>query len=152
MNLLTKITFALFISFFACLNSISPAVAATSQAVVSQKTMKVQITIIDPDTFWNYPYINRESEVAKPALIQVEWSIGDLGNKLTKTTIVVQGKATGETAIVTDKDALVNLRIIACDAKGRVLGTSSALENNRGQTKSFSITAPDFTEPKITIN
>ena len=153
MRQLIHISFVLLLSFFAFLTSVTPVTAAPSQQTTgTQKTMKIQVTIADAKTFWTYPYINHQSEVVKPAFIQVEWSIGELGNKLTKATIASPGKETGEVAIVTDKDALVNLRIMACDAKGGVLGTSSTLEYNRGQIKAFTIAVPDFTEPKITIN
>ena len=152
MKQLTKSSLVFLLSLFAFLTSISPALAAPSQSV-AQKTMKVEITIIGPNTFWTYPYINRQSgEILQPSLVQVEWSIGELGKNLTKTTIVNQGKATGELGIITDKDALVNLRIIVCDSKGNIIGSSNALEYNRGQTKAFTISAPESTEPAIMVN
>jgi hypothetical protein len=151
MRQVTKISLVLLVSIFALMTFVSPVAAAPAQSS-TQKTMKLQITIDDPNAFWTYPYINHQSEVLKPSLVAVEWSIGQLGHNLTKATIVNQGKATGELAIVTDKDALVNIRVMVCDSKGNILGTSSGLEYNRGQTKAFTIALPDFTEPKITIN
>lgn len=143
-----KFMLLLVISTFLFLSSACPVFAEIAPVLTNPKTITISISITDPKTFWEYPYMTHESEIAKPSQIQVEWDAGD--GKTTRTTVVTQGKDKGEFKVVTEKGTLINLRVIVSDSHGVVLGSCSLQERNKGQTDNFSITYPEFTEPLIT--
>jgi hypothetical protein len=143
MRKLAQLALIFFLSLLALSLSILPGQAAPANTV----TTTVQIYIDDPATYWTYPYITREGVIVKPASVQVEWDAGD--GKSTKTTLVTQGQKSGVLVITSEKGALLTLKVVVCDANNAPLGTLSMQTRNKGQTESFTVTYPDFTEPKI---
>ncbi len=123
--------------------------AASGQAAPAQTTMKVKVSIDQPDIFWNYTFLTKDTTLGKPATVKLVWSVGEVP-KSEKTEVVVNtGKTAGQLDISTEKKALVNINAIVYDSKNNKLGVINLQIQNNGQTENITISPPEFTEPKI---
>lgn len=150
MRNLIKITFILCIALFVS-TSQSSAKAATNDQVTSPKaTITVKINVDQPDIFWNYTFLTKDSTLGKPANIKLTWSIGEIAAQEKTEVVVNAGKSAGQLAITAEKGALVNIRVSVCDTKNTKLGYIGLQVRNNGQSESVTMSPPEFTEPKIT--
>lgn len=145
-----KITIMLCIAFFVSTTHSSVKAATNAQTPSPKATMTVNISIDQPEIFWNYTFLTKDSDLGKPANIKLTWSVGELAAQEKTEVIVNPGKPIGKLAIVTEKGALVNIRVSVCDTKNTQLGYISLQVRNNGQSESVTMSPPEFTEPKIT--
>jgi len=142
----------MFLTLFLLLFLATPAVFAQGdpKAPTIQSSMKVNVTIANPEIFWNYSFLTKEGLLAKPASIKVIWSVGDMPSGEQSAVICTSGKTEGQIAIATDKGVPVNVTTAVLDAKGKKLGSISLQVLNKGQTENINIAAPEVTEPNFT--
>lgn len=142
-----KLAFVICLAFFVTAIALAPVQA---EAAPSQATLTVKVDVDQADIFWNYTFLTKNTDLGKPSSIKLNWSLGDTPTKEKTETLIVTGKTSGKTTIVTDKGALVNINVGVYDNKNKKLGYISLQVKNNGQTESINITPPEFTEPNIT--
>jgi hypothetical protein len=141
----------LLISVVICVLTSPPAQAATGKLPGTATSLTLQIKIDQPEVFWNFNFLTRDSDIAKPAIIRIEWSVGDLSGQTKQETLVLDSsKSSGKLSISAEKGALVNLNVTVLGAKNLNLGSISLQVRNSGQTETVTITPPEIVEPKIT--
>ncbi|MEN6565372.1 MAG: hypothetical protein ABFC57_03635 [Veillonellales bacterium] len=126
------------------------ATTATAQSAPGQATLTVKATVDQPEIFWKYTFLTKDSDLGKPADIKLVWSFGQTQIHEKTETIVNAGKDSGQLSLVTEKGALVNILLSVRDSKNVNLGSINLQVRNNGQTESISFTPPEFSEPKIT--
>jgi len=126
------------------------AAAAQDQSFASPTHLTLTIELWDDKTFWNYSFLTKDGKAAKPATIQVIWDAGDPSKQATIPVVFPAGQYKSDVVLTTEKKAMVNIRVSVRDANNVELGSLSLQIKNHGQTESFTIAPPDFTEPKIT--
>ncbi|VBB09888.1 Hypothetical protein LUCI_5186 [Lucifera butyrica] len=127
--------------------AVSP-VSAASPAP-EKVPLNVKVTIDQPNVFWNYTFLTKNTDLGKPAVVKLTWSTSNIDRKENSEIIVAKGKIGGQTSIPADKDALVNIQVSVFDKDDIKLGTISLQVRNNGQTENIGIAPPDFTEPKM---
>lgn len=122
-----------------------PAVQAAPQATIQVNAE------INGFNFWECTFI-KDNLPSKPAVVKVEWSIGNNGSNQKEATLIAAGKTSGQVAIVTEKGELVNISICVKNSRNEVLGKWGTQLTNKGQTESVTISLPDTSEPVINRN
>lgn len=150
MKNIIRLTFILFVAFFISTNQSPVKAAANEPAPAPKATMTVKINVDQPEIFWNYTFLTKDSSLGKPANIKLTWSVGETAAQEKTEVVVTAGKSDGKLAIATEKGALVNIRVAVCDAKNVKLGYIGLQVRNNGQSESVSMSPPEFTEPHIT--
>ena len=146
----SKIAVVLFMSAIISVLSSLPAQAATDKlpATATKLTLKVQID--QPEVFWNYTFLTRDSEFSKPSIIRIEWGVGNFSGQTKQATLVLDSKSSGKLSINTEKGELVSLNVAVLGAKNLKLGSISLQVRNSGQTETLTITPPEIVEPTFT--
>lgn len=127
----------------------SPALAASAPPSPTTK-MTVQVEVATAPIFWKYTFLTKDGDMGSPAAIRVSWGVGDNSRGNNRQVVVEQGKASGRVAIVTEKNALVDMQIQVLSAKNVVLGSYNLFVRNNGQTEVITVTPPEYTEPTFT--
>ncbi len=149
MGQLAKFVLALFV--FAAFTAVSvDHVQAAPSGPPAMATLKVKVSIDQPDIFWKYTFLTKDADLGKPTDIKIAWSVGELQRQEKTQTVISAGKSSGEVSIVTEKGALVNVQVSVRDAKGIKYGYTSLQVRNNGQTENITISPPESSEPKIT--
>lgn len=128
----------------------SPALAASPNTTAQTAKMTVQVDVTAAPVFWKYTFLTRDGDMAMPANVKISWGIGDNSRGNNRQIVVEQGKNSGKVAIVTEKNALVDMQIQVYSAKNVVLGSYNLFVRNNGQTEVITITPPEYTEPTFT--
>lgn len=149
MKQLLRFTLCCFVLLAASFLVLSPAQAAPSLEKPKAK-LSVNVNIDQANIFWNYTFLTKDTDLAKPESIKLIWSRGDSPSKEKSEVIVMAGKSTGKALIETDKGALVNLRVCVYGPKRLKLGTIDLQVLNNGQSEFINITPPEYTEPNMT--
>lgn len=123
--------------------------ASVSSVQASPATLTVLVDIDDQKVFWDCTYLTKEGVLGKPASIQVAWETGDVAVKAKTETVMTPGKAKGKLAIVTEKGAVVNMRVSVRDAKNIQLGYINLQVVNKGQSELVTFAPPESIEPIV---
>ncbi|MBP2651168.1 MAG: hypothetical protein H6Q74_1993 [Firmicutes bacterium] len=129
--------------------SLSQVQAAPSE---SQATLNVEVKVNTATLFWDLTYLTKDSTLAKPSHIQVNWDATTTNNVKTSGsgTVVVKGAESGKIAIRTEKDAQVNYQVVIVGDNNTVLGTiSMQTRNSRNQNKVITVAPPESSLPSI---
>lgn len=121
--------------------------AMPSVQAASQATIQVNAEIYNSD-FWDCTFI-KDSILSKPAVVKVEWSFGNNGNKQKEATLIAAGKTKGQVSIVAEKGELVNISICVKNDQNEILGKWGTQLTNKGQSENVTISLPDSSEPVI---
>lgn len=147
MNQIFRISLVFLAAFLIFLSY--PAQAANQETPPTAK-LTVNVNIDQSNIFWNYTFLTKDGDLGKPAAIKLIWSRGDSPSKEKTETILIPGKSSGNTTIVTDKGSIVNLRVCVYDVKNNKLGYIDLQVQNKGQSETINITPPEFTQPTMT--
>jgi hypothetical protein len=150
MSQLIKLTVALFIAIIVSAFPTPSVQAEASQPAPPKANLIIQVNIDQPDIFWNYTFLTKNSTLSKPSAVKLVWGLGVVQRQAKNEIVVTGGKTSGQVTVVTDKGELINIRVAVCDSKGTTLGFTSIQVKNNGQTETFVMSPPDSTEPKIT--
>lgn len=145
-----KLALALMMSVVISGLSLPSAEAADSQASPAQATLTLKATVDQPEIFWKYTFLTKDSDLGKPAAIKLVWSFGQTQVHEKSETIITAEKDSGQIKIVTEKGALVNIQLSVRDSKNVNLGSISLQVRNNGQTENVLFAPPESAEPKIT--
>lgn len=150
MNQILKLIFTVIMIFFASSFFSSSMQASPLPKSQDQAKLTVNVNIDQPDIFWNYTFLTKDGELGKPAVIKLTWSRGDSPSREKSEVIMSSTKSSGKTVILTEKGALVNLRVCIYDTKNTKLGYIDLQVSNNGQSESVNISPPEKTEPTMT--
>lgn len=131
--------------------NLAPVHAEAIAPVAPAATLTVKVAIDQPDLFWNYALLTKDSDLGKPAVVKLTWGTGDSHRQEQTDIIVNPGKKSGQLSITTPKGTLVNLQIIVYDAKNTKFGSMSFQVRNNGQTQDVTVAPPLSTEPQINL-
>ena len=147
MKHLLKVVCLLFASCFVFAGFTANAAAAGA----STATLRINVTIDQPNLFWNYTFLTKDGDFGKPTAVKLTWGTGDTKRQETTQTIVNPGEKKGHLEITTEKGALINFQVLVLDADNARHGTLGFQVRNSGQTELVTIAPPDFSEPQITF-
>lgn len=131
--------------------SAAPVHAEAIPQAAPTATLTVKVTIDQPDLFWNYSFLTKDSDLGKPAVVKLTSGTGD-SSRQEKTDIIVNpGQKAGQLSVTTTKGILVNLQISVYDAKNTKYGSMSFQVRNNGQTQDITVAPPASSEPLINL-
>ncbi|MBP2644650.1 MAG: hypothetical protein H6Q75_90 [Firmicutes bacterium] len=144
--------FTLAVVFFGLTSlSLSQVQAAPSGGADSQATVNIEVKVDNPTIFWDLSYLTKESLIAKPAYIKIDWDAkADTVKTSGSETVVMNGASSGKLSIRTTKDTQINYQVIIVGTNNTILGTLSMQVRNSGvQNKVITVSPPEISLPNI---
>ncbi|MDR3561193.1 MAG: hypothetical protein P4N41_24595 [Negativicutes bacterium] len=129
--------------------SSSWAQAAPEQAMAKPTKLVLKVAVDDPK-LWEFTFLTRDGDFAKPVSIVVIWDTGSVTGDGKTEMAIAQGKLNGDVTITTERNTYVNYRVAVRGPKNVQLGSLSMQVKNIGQTEFINVSTPEFTEPKLT--
>ena len=127
-----------------------PAVqAAPATPSEPQTKMNLNVKIEQPELFWMCSFLNKDGDIGKPEMIQVEWSIGALPKDSKVQILIPKGKTEGNIAISTIKGDFVSFKVSVYGKDKTHFASMGMQVKNNGQTETITITPPEIIEPVL---